>query len=224
MVDALTVKATLHGNALASSEFLHVIAIYHDRSSSPTMKLARQSSLQAFFVGNIMRQFEIFTPIGSMVSQWSSTGLFSCQFMPPNSPPVDRAPEIDVPGKRLQAAFDEYFETGVFAWPSDDFDWSKQPPFHKEVLQRCRDIPAGETCTYGHLAQLAGSPHAARAVGVAMAKNRWPIIIPCHRVVGANGNLVGYSGRGGLTTKRKLLQFEAELGFAQLPLFSGQNI
>jgi methylated-DNA-[protein]-cysteine S-methyltransferase len=82
------------------------------------------------------------------------------------------------------------------------------PPFHRKVYRALCNIPSGKTVTYAGLARLAGSPKAARAVGQAMAKNPWPIVIPCHRVVAGNGRLGGYSGRGGVATKRKLLQLE----------------
>lgn len=82
------------------------------------------------------------------------------------------------------------------------------PPFHRKVYRKLCKVPAGKTVTYAELARLAGSPGAARAVGQAMAKNPWPIIIPCHRVVAGNGKLGGYSGRGGPATKRALLALE----------------
>jgi methylated-DNA-[protein]-cysteine S-methyltransferase len=79
-------------------------------------------------------------------------------------------------------------------------------PFQQRVWQAISDIPAGETETYGALAKRLGS--APRAVGGACGANPIPIIIPCHRVVGAGGRLSGYSGRGGLATKKRLLDLE----------------
>lgn len=83
--------------------------------------------------------------------------------------------------------------------------------FQKKVWKACGKIPFGKTTAYGELAQSAGHPKAARAVGSAMAKNPLPIIIPCHRVVTSSGKLGGYSGNGGLKTKRYLLSFEKAL-------------
>jgi len=80
--------------------------------------------------------------------------------------------------------------------------------FRHRVYQQCRKIPAGSTCTYQQLAAMAGSPKASRAVGAAMASNRVPLVIPCHRVVSAGGDLRGFSAPGGLETKRMLLQLE----------------
>ena len=80
-------------------------------------------------------------------------------------------------------------------------------PFQKQVIRTCREIPYGETLTYGELAVKAGSPGGARAVGTTMRTNRFPIIVPCHRVVGANG-LGGFSASQGVQTKRRLLEIE----------------
>lgn len=88
-----------------------------------------------------------------------------------------------------------------------DVETGGLPPFFSEVLAQCRRIPFGRTVSYGELAAAAGSPLAARAVGQALRRNPAGIVIPCHRVVGANGP-GGFSARGGLRTKRALLEFE----------------
>ena len=81
-------------------------------------------------------------------------------------------------------------------------------PFAWRAIAACRDIPFGETRTYAELAQMAGSRRAARAAGRCMATNAVPLIIPCHRVIGSDGKLHGYSARGGLAMKRRLLALE----------------
>lgn len=83
-------------------------------------------------------------------------------------------------------------------------------PFTARVLHTLAQVPFGSTLTYGELAVLAGFPRAARAVGRVMATNPFPIIIPCHRVLGAGGKMTGYSGGEGIATKQWLLRFEAE--------------
>lgn len=83
-------------------------------------------------------------------------------------------------------------------------------PFTRLVLEALRQIPYGETVSYGELARRVGRPRAARAVGAVMAHNRWPIILPCHRVIGVGGDLVGYSGGRGLESKRWLLDWERQ--------------
>ena len=80
--------------------------------------------------------------------------------------------------------------------------------FARRVLTACRDITFGQTVSYGRLAEMAGKPGAARAVGGALAKNPLPLIIPCHRVICANGKIGGFSTSGGVTLKKKLLQLE----------------
>jgi methylated-DNA-[protein]-cysteine S-methyltransferase len=80
--------------------------------------------------------------------------------------------------------------------------------FQQRVVRGCRAISRGKVRTYADLAGVAGSPGAARAVGNVMAKNRYPIIIPCHRVVGSAGALGGFSARDGINTKRRMLEME----------------
>ncbi|HIQ23396.1 MAG TPA: methylated-DNA--[protein]-cysteine S-methyltransferase [Planctomycetes bacterium] len=81
--------------------------------------------------------------------------------------------------------------------------------FARSVYHHCRRIPYGETTTYGRLAAMLGRPEAARAVGNSMARNPVPLVIPCHRVVGAGGSIGGYSAPGGVRWKRRLLELEA---------------
>lgn len=82
-------------------------------------------------------------------------------------------------------------------------------PFARRVVAACRRIPWGQVSSYGQLAAICGSPGAARAVGTVMAKNRCPLIVPCHRVLAAGGALGGYSAPNGLRMKRRLLAMEA---------------
>ena len=82
-------------------------------------------------------------------------------------------------------------------------------PFYEQVLRELARVPYGRTTTYGTLAATVGRPRAARAVGTVMHNNPIPIVLPCHRVVGANGSLTGYGG--GLHVKRALLELEGAL-------------
>lgn len=81
-------------------------------------------------------------------------------------------------------------------------------PFAKDVVAACRRIGWGRTRSYGELAKECGAPGAARAVGSIMAKNRFPLIVPCHRVLAAGGAIGGYSAPDGLVMKRRLLAME----------------
>jgi methylated-DNA-[protein]-cysteine S-methyltransferase len=107
--------------------------------------------------------------------------------------------------RRLKEELISYF-AGVPVTFSCPVDTTGYPPFFARVLSRAAGIPYGERLTYRALADAAGSPRAARAAGQAMAANRTPVVIPCHRVVGAGGALGGYSG--GLEWKRTLLALE----------------
>ena len=82
-------------------------------------------------------------------------------------------------------------------------------PFASRVVKSCRAIRRGQTKSYGELAAAAGRPGAARAVGQVMATNRVPLVVPCHRVVAADGRLGGFSAPDGLAMKRRLLDLEA---------------
>lgn len=92
-------------------------------------------------------------------------------------------------------------------------DWSRVSDFQQAVYGQVRAIKSGEKKTYGNIAQLVGlGSGSARAVGIALATNPWPLIVPCHRVVSACGKMTGYSAFGGIRTKTRLLVLEgAEL-------------
>ncbi len=89
------------------------------------------------------------------------------------------------------------------------------------VYAVARAIPPGQTLTYGEVAERLGDKTLARAVGEALGKNPIPVIVPCHRVLAANGTLGGFSAPGGAETKRRLLQIEGAPAAAQLGLFGG---
>ena len=106
--------------------------------------------------------------------------------------------------ERTQAQLEEYF-----AAQRRDFDLPLEPrgtDFQRRVWQRLQSIPYGETTTYGALATELGDAKASRAVGLANGSNPIPIVIPCHRVIGADGSLTGFGG--GLTIKQQLLDLE----------------
>jgi methylated-DNA-[protein]-cysteine S-methyltransferase len=103
-----------------------------------------------------------------------------------------------------------------------DFELAAQgPDFHQTVWKALRDIPFGQTTSYGALARTIGAPGAARAVGAANGANPIALIVPCHRVIGADGSLTGYAG--GLPLKRKLLEHEARVAGARFDLFSSSR-
>jgi methylated-DNA-[protein]-cysteine S-methyltransferase len=87
-------------------------------------------------------------------------------------------------------------------------DMGDVPEFHHRVYDVARAIPPGETRSYGEIAAALGEPGAAQAVGKALGRNPFPIVVPCHRVLAADGSLHGFSAPGGLATKRRMLALE----------------
>jgi O-6-methylguanine DNA methyltransferase len=118
-----------------------------------------------------------------------------------------------VPGSILAEAvrqLQEYFAGGrrEFDLPLD----LKMGEFERRVMEELGRVPYGTTTSYGKLAAMAGHPGAARAVGNVMRSNQLTIVLPCHRVIGADGSLRGYGGRGaGLDRKRWLLELEGAI-------------
>ncbi|MGE5343899.1 MAG: methylated-DNA--[protein]-cysteine S-methyltransferase [Candidatus Omnitrophota bacterium] len=89
--------------------------------------------------------------------------------------------------------------------PIDDTAWTE---IEKNVYYSLRNVEPGQTMTYGELAAAVGKPRAARFIGNLMKKNPLPLVIPCHRVVGKNGRMCGFSGEGGIELKKHLLEIE----------------
>jgi methylated-DNA-[protein]-cysteine S-methyltransferase len=156
------------------------------------------------------------TPIGPLLVAASDRGLAAISFdSDPEGqlerlariagPRVLRSPEATDLARR---ELDEYFEGRRRAFDVP-LDLRALPTFTVDVLRALAGVPYGETTTYGELAARVGHPRAARAVGTVMNRNRIPIVLPCHRVVGATGDLVGYGG--GLDRKIALLQLEGAI-------------
>jgi methylated-DNA-[protein]-cysteine S-methyltransferase len=93
-------------------------------------------------------------------------------------------------------------------------------PFARRVYAAARAVGPGATTTYGEIARGLGAPRAARAVGAALGANPTPIIVPCHRVLAADGSLRGFSAPGGIATKRRILEIEGASGLTQAVLFA----
>jgi methylated-DNA-[protein]-cysteine S-methyltransferase len=92
--------------------------------------------------------------------------------------------------------------------------------FDRAVYAATRTIGPGATASYGEIARAVGERGDARAVGGALGRNPFPIVVPCHRVLAADGSLHGFSAPGGIATKRRMLAIEGAPGFAQVALFA----
>lgn len=115
--------------------------------------------------------------------------------------------EASDPLPRFRQAVVDYFEGKRTRFPIE-IDVSSMPPFHQSVLAACRRIPYGQTASYADLARAVGKPNAARAVGGAMARNPLPLVVPCHRVLSADGSIGGFSSTNGVDEKAGLLRLE----------------
>jgi methylated-DNA-[protein]-cysteine S-methyltransferase len=111
----------------------------------------------------------------------------------------------------LIKAITSYYN-GTYKRFNCEFDMAGFTPFKRKVLRACMKVSHGYTITYKQLAHLAGRPNAARAVGGIMARNRTPLLIPCHRILCSNKSLGGFSSSGGLETKKKMLNLEKKPG------------
>lgn len=165
--------------------------------------MARRQTRQTWVAAGTHR-----TPWWTFWSLWTPQGLWEIVWQPPAAGQVDDQGGGDCRPDELDGAIAEYFSGHGDALRSICVDPTGWTPFFTEVYQACRDIPSGQTLRYGQLAAAVGRPRAVRAVGQAMARNRVPLVIPCHRVVGAAGSLGGFSAPGGIEAKRRLLDLE----------------
>jgi methylated-DNA-[protein]-cysteine S-methyltransferase len=159
---------------------------------------------------------EIESPLGTWLAAMTERGLVRIAFTPEFSDVLDELSErvsprvLKVPSRfdGLRREFDEYFEgkRRDFEIP---LDWQLVQGFNLKVLRATARIPYGKMSTYGTMAKQAGSPRAARAAGNALHNNPIPLVVPCHRVIGSDGRLVGYGG--GLPMKEFLLKLEGAL-------------
>jgi methylated-DNA-[protein]-cysteine S-methyltransferase len=181
------------------------------------------------------QNFAVFeTAIGTAAVAWGPRGIIGSH-LPEPTPAEARAhmrrrfPDAteSPPPKAVQAVIDDVVALmkGESKHLLDaDLDMEGIPDFHKRVYEVARAIPPGETLTYGDVAEKLNAPGAARAVGQALGANRFPPIVPCHRILGAGGKTGGFTARGGTTTKMRLLNLEgAKVNekpflFADLPL------
>ncbi|MDO9417799.1 methylated-DNA--[protein]-cysteine S-methyltransferase [Pararhizobium sp.] len=159
------------------------------------------------------------TAYGYCGIDWNANGITRLQLPARDAATTDKnmrrqAPDADpglpAPGiSEVIAAVKRYFEGEIVNFANLTLDLDGQEPFFKEIYASLRQVPWGETTTYGTLAKALGAgPEAARDVGQAMAKNPIPLIIPCHRVLAAGGKVGGFSAPGGAAAKVRMLELE----------------
>ena len=140
------------------------------------------------------------SPFGPVRMDYEGGVLLRLRVVEPTEERGERTPLTEEVYRQLQ----EYWSGKRRAF---DFPYElRGTEFQKKVWAALETIPYGQTCTYGDIARMVGSPKAVRAVGAANGKNPIWIAVPCHRVVGGNGTLTGYAG--GIERKRRLLEME----------------
>jgi methylated-DNA-[protein]-cysteine S-methyltransferase len=164
------------------------------------------------------------TALGTCAVRWTEAGLASVRLPSPRTSGLPRLTDAGPVPDAVRAAIEAIVEVMSGRSVSLDFvtlDERGIEPFRRAVHAATRRIPAGTTATYGEIARAIGrsDPEGPRAVGAALARNPFPIVVPCHRVLGANGALTGFSAPGGLETKRRMLELEGAPGFGQQVLF-----
>jgi len=158
------------------------------------------------------------TPLGSCGIAWNDVGIVGIN-LPEKSDAALRArlaarfatgSESMPPAKikRIMKQIEQLLSGKSVDLSTAPLDMTGAPEFHQRVYKLMLKIPPGQTLSYGEVAAQLGKPGAARAVGQAMGRNPFPIIVPCHRVLAANGKLGGFTANGGVDTKQRMLQIE----------------
>lgn len=156
-----------------------------------------------------MTNFSLYnSPVGILILLADERGLLEIRF---SESAEDAREQLEPDWVEGNAVFEQCVSQldAYFAGELTEFDLPlvySGTEFQQQVMHALQDIPYGRTCSYGELAKKVGRDGAARAVGSANRRNPLPIIVPCHRVIGANGDLTGFAG--GLDIKRKLLAIE----------------
>jgi O-6-methylguanine DNA methyltransferase len=199
-----------------------------DRADAAPRAAARRASPR-LASGPPEREYALFdTPIGRTGIAWGPGGIQLLQ-LPEGRESATRARLLErVPGARegtpppfvqsALGAIERLLSGDAVDFSELELDLDGVPPFHRRVYEYARRIPPGSTLSYGELATQIGSPGAARAVGQALGRNPFPIVVPCHRVFAAGGKVGGFTATGGINTKRRLLALETPRSSANAAL------
>ena len=191
-----------------------------DRLAPPTFDPADAAAAAARFAATAPADVHyalVDSPIGTLVAAATPRGLVTLSYEDRRGGGTDAVLDwvaaklsprmLEAPAKLddVRRELDEYFEGRRRAFDLP-IDWALTGDFTRRVLQATAAIPFGKVSTYGAVAAEAGNPKASRAAGRALGANPIPIVVPCHRVIGTNGRLTGYTG--GLDRKIALLELE----------------
>ncbi|MEL7025332.1 MAG: methylated-DNA--[protein]-cysteine S-methyltransferase [Pseudomonadota bacterium] len=157
------------------------------------------------------------TPLGICAVAWSDQGLTRVLIAEPSLEDITRrlSDNLDQTNEQVPPfvhravnTLSAYFAGEDVSMDDTTLDVSRLSPFRSSVYRMLRNVPRGTTTTYGELATRLDKPGAARAIGIAMGENPWPVVVPCHRVLASGGDIGGFSAHGGVRTKRQLLRLE----------------
>lgn len=173
------------------------------------------------------------TPIGRCGIAWGGRGVVGIQLPEAHEAAtrtrlLQRFPEAREapPPPAVQAALDgivALLRGAASRLETIALDMDQVPPFHRRVYELARTIAPGTTLSYGEIATRLGSPGSARAVGQALGRNPFALVVPCHRVLAAGGKVGGFSANGGITTKLRLLSIEGAQAGGTPDLFDGDG-
>ncbi len=154
------------------------------------------------------------TALGSCTLAWEGEqvtgfGLLAAPTEHDDAPPPDWIkPLIERVRLHLQGQSQDFADV--------PYAWTQVNDFQRSVYEAALQVKSGQTATYGDLARAIGQgPVAARAVGTALGQNPWPLLVPCHRFIAADGKMTGFSAPGGIQTKLRLLALEGSQLFAE---------
>ena len=163
------------------------------------------------------------TPIGRCAIRWTEAGIARV-LLPRASGREGAAYETGLPVPGFVGEAIEGIVALLSGEPRDlrgvPLDWTGIDDFRRDVYAATREVGPGSTASYGQIANGIGRADAARDVGTALARNPFAIVVPCHRIVAANGALTGFSAPGGIALKRKMLELEGAPGYGQQLLFA----
>ena len=159
-----------------------------------------------------MRATSFPTPIGYCSITWNADEITGFSLPPGVNSKDAPSPWVDAiiarVGRHLAGEMQDFSDL--------PYAWSRVSSFQRAVYEAALQVKPGQTWSYGQLAAAIGQTAiAARAVGTALGKNPWPLLVPCHRFIGANGRMTGFSAPGGIKTKLRLLALEGAELFAE---------
>jgi methylated-DNA-[protein]-cysteine S-methyltransferase len=152
------------------------------------------------------------TTLGTCGLSWDGDLLTGFSFPPATAAPTETPDFVSAVIARVR----DHLSGRLQDFSDLPYDWRRLSDFQRAVYQAALRVGPGQTATYGQLARAIGQPlTAARAIGTALGQNPWPLLVPCHRFVGADGRMTGFSAPGGIQTKLRLLALEGAQLFAE---------